>query len=264
MADPGQLHQVLMNLVVNARDAMRGGGCLTITTANRVLDAEAAAAHPGVKPGAYAALCVADTGEGMSEEVRQRIFEPFFTTKGIGEGTGLGLSVVYGIVQQSGGAITVESEPGRGSAFTILLPQTDVRQSWSAPAEDAAGSLKGTETVLVVEDQEQVREFAAAVLASYGYRVLKAVSGDEALHILDAHPRAIDLILTDLVMPGMTGKELADRLQLLNPGMRVVFMSGYSDDVIAHRGLTAASDYLAKPFSPGALAFKVRAALDTR
>ena len=259
MADPGSLHQVLMNLAVNARDAMPRGGRFLIETANVELDAAGTAELPELKPGAYVRLIVGDNGIGMSEETRQRIFDPFFTTKSAGEGTGLGLSTVYGIVRQAGGAIVVKSDLGQGATFLIHLPAiTDCQETCSPDAAPSAAQ-RGTETILVVEDQEDLRRLAALALNSSGYRTLEAGNGGEALLAVEGHNGPIDLMLTDVVMPGMTGKELVERLKQLRPEMKVLYMSGYSGDEMIRRGLLEAGDvHIAKPFSPDSLSGKVR------
>jgi PAS domain S-box-containing protein len=260
MADPGQLHQVLMNLAVNARDAMPGGGTLIIETDNVDLEESYAHQHAYVQPGPYVQLKVSDTGLGMTKEVRSHIFEPFFSTKKPGEGTGLGLATVYGIVQKSGGSIWVYTEPGKGSTFTIYLPRVDAGTKPQQEAQPPAESLRGTETVLVVEDQEQLRKMAGRALRSYGYRVLEATNPGEALLHSERYAGLIHLLLTDVVMPGMTGSALAARLKPLRPSMEIIFMSGYSEGVVKDR-LELPGDYLQKPFSPEALAAKVRSVL---
>ncbi len=262
-ADPGQLHQVLMNLVVNARDAMPAGGRLTIETTTIEAGKDSTETHPEVGPGEYVLMMVTDTGIGMSEEIRARIFEPFFTTKGEGRGTGLGLATVYGIVRQCDGWIDVASTPGVGTTFSIGIPRatgSERNGAETTPAETNAGSG----TILVVEDQQDVRKYASIVLKSYGYEVMEAQNGAQALAMAREHPGAIDLVLTDVVMPGMTGREVAERLRNVAPDIRVVYMSGYTDDVIARRGILDENvDYIAKPFSPEALAGKIRSALDS-
>ena len=260
LADPGQLHQVLMNLAVNARDAMPGGGTLLIETRNVDLDDSYVEQHAEVKPGPYAQLKVSDTGIGMTKDVMSHFFEPFFTTKKPGEGTGLGLATVYGIVKQSGGSIWVSSEPGKGTAFTIHLPRIDVGVKTQPEAEPVPASLRGTETVLVVEDQEQLRKLVGRVLRTYGYRVLEAANPGEALLHSERYAGPIHLLLTDAVMPGITGPELAGRIKPLRPSMEAIFMSGDSERAITE-GLELAGSYLPKPFSPEALAAKVRAVL---
>jgi PAS domain S-box-containing protein len=262
MADPGQLHQVLLNLVVNARDATPSGGRITLRTTRQELDRAAVASFPGAPAGAYLVMEVSDTGVGMSAEVQEKIFDPFFTTKPKGKGTGLGLSTVYGIVQQSGGWVGVESQPGMGATFRIGLPS---QAQTGAPArQDAQGAaqLEGTETILVVEDQEDVRRLVLAVLREYHYQTLEASSGAEALQMVEDHQGPIHMMLTDVIMPGMTGKETADRLRGVRPEMKVLYMSGHADEVIARRGkLDEGIDYIAKPFTPEALARKVRLVL---
>jgi signal transduction histidine kinase/CheY-like chemotaxis protein len=264
-ADPVQLEQVLMNLVVNARDAMPKGGKLSIETANVYLDESYSQDHVSVVPGHYVMLAISDTGCGMDEETRQRIFEPFFTTKEQGKGTGLGLSMVYGIVKQSGGNIWVYSEEGRGTTFKIYFP------SVTAAAEEyrrAAHGLEvegGSETILLVEDAEWVRTLARQVLESAGYRVLEAGNADAAIKLCESiNGDRIDLLLTDVVMPGMSGNDMSRILLAKHPGMPVVYMSGYTDDAIVQHGvLEAGINFLQKPFTPAALALKVREVLDS-
>jgi PAS domain S-box-containing protein len=263
MADPGQVHQVLMNLAVNARDAMPGGGRLVIKTANTEMDKLAAAGRPETMPGPCVMLAVSDTGVGIETEIQGSIFDPFFTTKGEGEGTGLGLSTVYGVVQQCGGTISLSSEPGQGATFKIYLPRIVVPAGSMEVTAPSARGLRGSETVLVVEDQEAVRKLAVQSLKNYGYRILEAAQGGEALLIAEGHSGPIDLMLTDVVMPFMTGKELAERLRPLRPHMRVLYMSGYAADHVSGRDtLEPGALYIAKPFAPGALAAKVREALE--
>jgi CheY-like chemotaxis protein len=260
--DRGQVEQVVMNLVVNARDAMPRGGRLTIETGNVELDGEYARQHPGVVPGRYVMLAVSDTGSGMDEATRARIFEPFFTTKAPGQGTGLGLSTVYGIVAQSGGHVRVYSEPGQGSTFRIHLPPVADERETAAPAA-APPPAHGHETVLLVEDEEMVRRVAREILEFQGYTVLVASNGEEAAQTAAQHGGAIDLLVTDVVMPGMSGRVVADRLVAARPDLKVLFMSGYTDGAIAHHGvLEAGTAYLAKPFTVDTLAAKVRAVLD--
>lgn len=261
-ADAGQMSQVLLNLAVNARHAMPDGGRLIIQTSTAELDAAGAAKRPGLAPGPYILLAVTDTGVGMDEDTRQHVFEPFFTTKEVGAGTGLGLSIVYGIVKQNGGSIEVDTEPGRGTTFRIYLPSVEKAPAEEKPAELAAPVLHGSETILLVEDEEEVRNLAAKVLSNYGYQVLKGSQGQEALSLAERHPEPIDLLLTDVVMPGMTGRELAERLKPVRPEMRVLYMSGYSGNTIARRGiLDPGVAYIPKPFTDTALAAKVREVL---
>jgi CheY-like chemotaxis protein len=260
--DPDQMSQILMNLAANARDAMPQGGKLTLRTAN-VDPMQKPARGNGTLFGKPAVLLeVCDTGVGMNEETRQHIFEPFFTTKGREHGTGLGLSMVYGIVQQSEGFIDVQSEPGRGTTFSIYLPRVEIGVLARKAEEPFDTELGGTETVLVVEDQTEVRRLITGVLASYGYQVLEAPSGGSALTEAQEYPARIDLLLTDVIMPDMTGKDVADRLRPARPEMKVLYVSGYSGEVIAHRGaLEAGVAYLAKPFTPTLLVRKVRQVL---
>ncbi len=264
-ADPGQLEQVLMNLVVNARDAMPEGGTLTIETANAVLDARFTRGNPDARSGEYAVLTVADTGIGMSDEVRSHAFEPFFTTKEHGKGTGLGLATAYGIVKQSDGHITVESEPGRGTTFRIYFPHAAGAAAPSGLGERPVLSPRGAETILLVEDEPGVRRLARTILEAQGYAVLEAASGDEALAVARSHPGEIHLVATDVIMPGISGRVLWDRLQGLSPNSRVLFMSGYTDDAIARHGvLEPGIAFLQKPFTPFSLAQKVREVLDAQ
>lgn len=262
-ADPGQIEQVIMNLAVNARDAMPRGGKLTIETEAVYLSDKNAEQHIVVSPGHYVMLAVSDTGIGMDEKTKERIFEPFFTTKGVGKGTGLGLSTVYGIVNQSGGYIWVYSEVGQGTTFKIYLPQVGERaQEYERDAE-ARDAVRGTETILLAEDEEMVRKLALEVLESYGYRVLMAASGGAALLVCERHKERIHLLITDVVMPEMSGRELSDRLAQIRPEMKVLYMSGYTDNAIVHQGiLDAGAHFIQKPFSPNVLARKVREILD--
>jgi two-component system, cell cycle sensor histidine kinase and response regulator CckA len=262
-ADPGQLEQVLMNLAVNARDAMPEGGTLTVETANTVLDTGFTTANPGARSGEYAILTVTDTGIGMSDEVRSHAFEPFFTTKEHGKGTGLGLATAYGIVKQSDGYITVDSEPGRGTTFRIYFPRAAGAAAASGRGERPMLSPRGTETILLVEDKSGVRRLSRTILEAQGYIVLEAASGDEALEVARAHAGEIHLVATDVVMPGMSGRVLWDRLRVVRPDPRVLFMSGYTDDAITRHGvLEPGIAFLQKPFTPFGLAQKVREVLD--
>jgi signal transduction histidine kinase/DNA-binding response OmpR family regulator len=261
-ADPEQLQHVLMNLAMNAREAMRNGGSLTIETQNADLDEGYAAKYPAVKPGPYVHLTVSDTGSGMGEDTQGRLFEPFYTTKPPGQGLGLGLATVYGIVRQSGGSIRVESELAKGTTVHVYLPRIGETVRLAERDKPAVSTLRGTETVLVVDDQEEIRKLAQVVLKSKGYRVAVAANGWEALLYSERHAGPIHLILTDIMMPGMTGQELAERLRPLRPEMAVVFMSGYLESRSAQSGnLQAGAGFLSKPFSPDSLAAKVREAL---
>ena len=258
--DPGQIEQVLMNLAVNARDAMPTGGHLTIATSSVLLPE----AHPpdGTPPGMYALLTIQDTGCGMTDEVKAHIFEPFFTTKGAGRGTGLGLATLYGIVRQAGGFVTVESEPGRGAKFFVHLPIVADEAGGTASTKSVA-LRGGSETVLVVEDEEAVRAFVHRVLTGVGYTVIISASGEEARRLADAHEGPIHLLVTDVVMPEMGGREVADAIRERRPRTRVMYMSGYMDDAIVRHGIEAARDaFLRKPFRPQELIGKVREVLD--
>jgi predicted ATPase/signal transduction histidine kinase/CheY-like chemotaxis protein len=263
-ADPGQLEQVLVNLAVNARDAMPGGGTLTIETRNAELDDDYARSHAGVAPGPHVVLAVVDTGSGMNRDTQARIFEPFFTTKETGKGTGLGLATVLGIVQQSGGHITVDSEPGRGTRFEVFLPRhAGAADVVAAPAPRPV-STSGSETVLLVDDDDGVRAAARIILQRHGYTVLEAGGPGEALLISEQHPGAIHLLLTDIVMPRMTGPELAGRIAAARPGIRLLLMSGYSDASIGEPGLgRQRTAFLQKPLTPDLLTRKVREVLDS-
>ncbi len=262
LADPDQIHQVIVNLVVNARDAMPDGGQLEISTKNVEIVEKAVAAHPDAVPGRYVMLSVADSGVGMSEEILPSIFDPFFTTREQGKGTGLGLATVYGIVRQSGGWIEVTTKVGHGASFAIYLPRIDGPVVSAQPPPASKAPEGGCETVLVVEDQEEVRGLTNAVLKAYGYCVLDAANGAEALALAAGHPDAIDLLLTDVILPGMNGRELADRMQAQRPQLKVLFTSGYTADVIGRRGvLEPGVAYLPKPFSAESLAAKVREVL---
>jgi CheY-like chemotaxis protein len=257
-ADPNQLQQVLINLAVNSRDAMPDGGRFSIETGFVEWDESHAQLRPGAHAGRYVVLAVSDTGEGMSEETRGHIFEPFFTTKEVGKGTGLGLSTIHGIVEQSGGCVEVASQLGRGTTFQIYMPRVVDAQADSGQPE-AAAAMGGLETVLVVEDQAEVREYAAAALRAYGYQVIEAANAEEALLLCAPEEERIDLILTDVVMPGLSGRELVDRLKELRPAIKVLFMSGYTDDMIVHHGIPRKeAELIQKPFGPDQLAMKVR------
>jgi PAS domain S-box-containing protein len=263
-ADAGQLEQVIMNMVLNARDAMPHGGKLTLETANVSFDPESVGRYPELKPGDYVMLAITDTGAGMSEGVKARVFEPFFTTKGVGQGTGLGLSTCYGIIKQSGGHISVYSEPGRGATFKIYLPQAEAQTKIPHRRPDSPALPTGTETILLVEDDAALREMAATLLRRLGYTVLTAANGIEALSLKQRHDSGyIDLLFTDVVMPHMSGKELADRVRSLYPYTRILFTSAYTENAIVHQGvLEKGVALLQKPFTPSALARKLREVLD--
>ena len=261
--DPGQIEQVLMNLAVNARDAMPQGGKLTIETHNVSVDEGYISQHIAVSPGPYVMLAVSDTGIGMDEQTQQRIFDPFFTTKELGKGTGLGLSTVYGIVKQSGGNIWVYSELGQGTTFKIYLPRLDEQAQESRPGKERQEAIFGKETILLAEDEEMVRSLMRNVLKRQGYEVLEAANGGAALLLCECHEGPIHLMITDVVMPEMSGRELTDRLTRLRPEMKVLFMSGYTDDTIVRHGILESDiAFLQKPFTPHALALKVRELLD--
>lgn len=261
-ADPGQIEQVVINLVINARDAMAQGGNITVRLENIALDDQACAALGDLHAGDYAMLSVSDTGSGMNEETLSHIFEPFYTTKGVEKGTGLGLSTVFGIVKQSGGEIKVESEPGKGTIFRIYLPQVEA----PIPAEEIeslSSTIEGNETILLVEDEDIIREMLKRVLERLGYTVLVAQHGGEALRIAENHEGPIDLIVTDVVMPQMSGHELVQRLVPYRSEMSVLYMSGYDDEMVADQGLANSEEwFLQKPFGPKAVGKKIREILD--
>jgi len=262
-ADPGQIEQVLVNLVINSRDAMPQGGALTIETANFEVDQQYTGKLLALPPGGYVVLAVSDTGCGMSTEAKARIFEPFFTTKDKGRGTGLGLSTVYGIVKQSGGNIWVYSEPKRGTTVKVYLPHFDCDEEQAERPNVETAAPRGSETILLVEDEDVVRGLARQILQQAGYNVLDAGSGDEALRMCREHSDPIHLLLTDVVMPETSGKEIAESLTSLRPATCVLFMSGYTDDAIVHHGVLDSNvEFIQKPFTPVALARKVREVLD--
>ena len=261
-ADPGQLEQVLMNLVVNARDAMPKGGALTVETANVWFDHRYAGRHANVKPGAYILLAVSDTGTGMDQATQARLFEPFFTTKGSGQGTGLGLSTVFGIIRQSGGGIEVYSEPGRGTSVKVYLPRIDQPAAIESGKESRVAA-RGTETILLVEDDEMVRSLVRETLEREGYKIMDAAGPEDAIRLANEFHQKIHLMITDVVMPRVNGRELAVRMSRRRPDMKVLYMSGYTDNAIVNSGLLHGEvAFLQKPFTPAALAGKVREVLE--
>jgi len=269
LADSGQLHQVLMNLALNARDAMPSGGTLAIETANVDIEESFAEPHVELKPGHYVELKVSDTGIGISKEVMAHLFEPFFTTKRAGHGTGLGLATVYGIVKQNGGSISVHSELDLGTSFNVYLPRIESAASPQETLIPAHSKVRGKETILVVDDQEQLRKMVVRVLRSRGYKVLQAANGADALIRAEGHSAPIHLLLTDVVMPGISGSQLAEKMKALRPAMQIVFMSGYSaagysEHASLDRKILDSGVYLAKPFAPDALLLKVRGLLARR
>jgi len=264
-ADPGQIEQVLMNLAVNARDAMPQGGKLIVKTNSAVLDAEEAAKRPAMTAGEYAQISVSDTGCGMDEQTKAHIFEPFFTTKEIGQGTGLGLATVYGIVKQSGGFIWVESSVGKGTTFDIFLPRAKGPVSVVTPERTQRGAERGSGTILIAEDESGVRDLASQTLRAAGYTVLEAKDGEEALCVAENHEGTIHLLLTDVVMPKLSGVEIAERLRSKRPGMQVLLMSGYSEYSHGNKQSTESSmQMLQKPFSLESLTTRVREILQEK
>jgi nitrogen-specific signal transduction histidine kinase len=263
LVDAGQWTQVLMNLAVNARDAIPRGGRLTMESRDITLDEEFTRTRPSLQPGPYVLLSISDTGAGMTPEVRARIFEPFFTTKEQGRGTGLGLAVVHGIVTQSGGAIEVYSEPGVGTTFRIYLPAVGAVAA-AATAMSTGGEIRGIETVMVVEDEESIRRMTTHALRSHGYVVLQAGDGEEALELLHRHGGTVDLLVTDVVMPRMDGRALAEAMKTMFPKLRILYTSGYTDDAVVRHGILQSEvAFLSKPYTPMALLRRMRQVLDT-
>ena len=262
--DPASIEQILANLAVNARDAMPLGGQLTIETANVEIDEAYVVTHVAMKSGPYVMMAVGDTGVGMDATTRARVFEPFFTTKEQGRGSGLGLATVYGMVKQSGGYIWVYSEPGHGTVFKVYLPPAKTRVlPRAADTGTSGGTAHGWETVLLVEDEDAVRTLAREVLRRHGYIVLEARHGVDAVRVAERHTDDIHLMITDVVMPHMSGRETAERLSRLRPKMKVLFMSGYTDHALMHRELAPGAYFLQKPFTPEIFARKVRHVLDS-
>jgi len=263
MIDPSQVDQIVVNLVVNARDAIAGVGEIVIETRNIRLGEVYCVEHPECVPGEYVQLMVSDNGAGMSKEVLDQLFEPFFTTKEPGKGTGLGLSTIYGVVKQNNGCIGVQSEPGKGASFKVYLPALELEALEKTEGEQSQALQGGMETILLVEDEETIRDATHALLERLGYRVLSAKTPYGALRLVAEHSGDIDLLITDVVMPEMNGLDLAGRLSGLRPGVKILFMSGYTADVIAHHGvLDKGVNFIQKPFSLVALAAKVREVLD--
>ncbi|MEM7033656.1 MAG: ATP-binding protein, partial [Chloroflexota bacterium] len=262
--DRAQIEQVIINLAINARDAMPEGGQLTIETTNVVLDSHYAAQHFDTKPGAYVMLAITDTGYGIADDIRPYIFDPFFTTKEVGKGSGLGLAIVFGIAKRFGGSIWPYSETGVGTTFKLYLPRTEEIATSNAISKDDGELPVGNETILLVEDDEDVRKLAKLILQGQGYTLLEAYNGVRALEIMDGRIDDIDLLLTDVIMPGMSGKVLAEKTIEIRPDLKILFMSGYTENAIEQHGiLEAGFTLLQKPFSPTILARKVRAMLDT-
>ena len=264
-ADPGQLQQIILNLAINARDAMPQGGKLTIETANVDFDEDYVSSHPMVQKGPYIMLAVSDNGIGMDAATQARIFEPFFTTKGKGKGTGLGLSTIYGIVKQSNGFIWVYSELEKGTTFKIYFPRVEGKQTLKSSQDKSESAFRGSETILVVEDEIGVRALACRILRERGYNVIEAADGKEALRLAREHDGEIHLVITDVIMPGMSGRELVAQLKAVRPQIEALYVSGYTDNVIVHHGiLDSGIAFLQKPFTVEGLARKVREVIDSR
>ncbi|HOO46729.1 MAG TPA: PAS domain S-box protein [Deltaproteobacteria bacterium] len=262
-ADQGQIEQIIMNLALNARDAMPSGGIFTIATSQEVFDRESAQEHADLKPGGYVRLTISDTGVGMDEETLSHVFEPFFTTKEESKGTGLGLTTVYGIVKQSKGCISLKSEPGQGTTFEIYFPRIAKAREVTTGKKERIEPTGGTETILIVEDNAYVRDLTVTALKDYGYTILEAEGGIEALRLCSRHEGSIDLLITDIVLPRMSGLQLAENLEQTYPGLKTLYISGYPEEVVAHYGIPdAGRNLLEKPFSPSKLAHKVRDVLD--
>jgi CheY-like chemotaxis protein len=263
-ADPGQIEQIIVNLAINARDAMPRGGTLTIETNNTKLDEQYASQHPEVRPGPHVMLGVSDTGTGIDPEIQSRIFEPFFTTKERGKGTGLGLATVYGVVKQSEGHIWVYSEPGRGTTFKVYLPRVEEAAEIARRPDGRSSAAGGSETVLVVEDDDGVRALVRQVMSSAGYTVMECKNAVQALSMSTSYSGHMHLMVTDVIMPGASGRELAQKITRLRPGIRVLYMSGYTDKAIVHHGiLDEGVAFLEKPFTPDRLLRKLREVLDS-
>ena len=263
-ADAGQIEQVIMNLVVNSKDAMQNGGKIIIRTANVSLDGDLPRECSYIQPGPYVMLSVEDNGHGMDKETQSRIFEPFFTTKEKGKGTGLGLSTVYGIIKQSGGYVLAQSEVGRGTTFSIYLPRVEEPAEIAGVTRAAQSATGGSETVLLVEDEESVRQLVRETLEAKGYKVLEADHGAAALQIASDYHGPIDMLITDVVMPGMSGRELSEQLSASDPDIKILYLSGYTEDAVVHQGvLEPGTSFLQKPFTLQALARKVREVLRT-